>query len=116
MIIQTFRPDAPEVKLAAEHATEQYLEQELKLRNHLGYPPETEMIRFIFRGENVSLRAKAFAENFKNIKDTTASVAPTLFGGGTVWHVLLKGPRLRSLLKKIDCSYCTVDVDPMECV
>jgi len=42
--------------------------------------------------------------------------APTLFGSGKVWHVLLRGHNIRRLLPKLDLSEVVVDVDPIDCI
>ncbi|MCF7844743.1 MAG: primosomal protein N' [Kiritimatiellales bacterium] len=120
VIIQTFRPDAPEVKLAANHNTEKFLDDELKLRLKGGYPPATKMIRLIIREEGAPF-AKSLCENIKAtaIKEKielTANYAPMLFGGGKMWHVLIKGNKPEAILNKIDLKGVVVDVDPMECV
>jgi primosomal protein N' (replication factor Y) len=120
VIIQTFRPDAPEVRLAAEHKTEQFLEDELRIRLHTGYPPATQMIRLIVR-ENAATRAPALrdralrAAQEQNIS-ITAHCAPLLFGGNRAWHVLLKGANPREVLAALDLNGIVVDVDPTECV
>ncbi len=121
VIIQTFRPDAPEVQAAAKHETEKYLETELKLRQYSGYPPSTLMIRLIFRGEKPELRAKDTQRKLveiiaKHNFTVRIGVAPTFFGGGKEWHILLRGEAVRNVLEFIDLQDMVVDVDPMETV
>ncbi len=121
VIIQTFRPDATEVVAASQHRTEEYLEAELKLRVQLHYPPSTQMIRFIVRAEGAEARAKKLHASILRFIasekiEAQAMVAPTLFGGGTVWHVLLRSQYLRSLLPKIDLTDVVIDVDPIDCI
>jgi len=120
VIIQTFRPQAPEMLLAAQHKTEEFMEQEFKLRLHSGYPPATKLIRLILR-KNAYQRAKelhrqAIAEAEKNDLGITVSSAPLLFGGGKSWHVLLRGANPAILLQYLDLTDAVVDVDPVECV
>jgi primosomal protein N' (replication factor Y) len=121
VIIQTFRPDAAEVVAASQHRTEDYLEAELKLREQLHYPPSTEMIRFITRMEGAEACAKKLHASILRFItsekiDAQAMVAPTLFGGGKIWHVLLRGQNLRSFLTKIDLTDTVVDIDPIDCI
>ncbi|HVW66128.1 MAG TPA: primosomal protein N' [Candidatus Peribacteraceae bacterium] len=121
VIIQTFRPDSAEVIAASQHRTEDYLEAELKLRNTLKYPPATQMIRFILRDEGAEKRAKMLhASILRLIEDNRlpaqAMIAPTLFGGGRVWHILLRGLHLRTLLPKLDLINVVVDIDPVDCI
>lgn len=122
VIVQTFRPDAVEMVAASQHRTRDYLEAEWKLREQLHYPPSAEMIRFICREEKAEATAKRLhASLLKTIHEkglkAQASVAPTLFGGGKVWHVLLRGHQLRSLLvPSLDLTNVVVDVDPIDCI
>jgi primosomal protein N' len=119
VIIQTFRPQALQVIAAAEHQTEQYLDDELKLRVHAGYPPAAQMIRLIARGQHAEKRARALytsalTARMQTASDTKISVSPTLFGAGKEWHVLLRGADPRALLGKLDLHDAVVDVDPTE--
>lgn len=121
VIIQTFRPDALEVVAASQHRTRDYLETEWKLRDQLHYPPSTNMIRFILREERAESNAKKLhGALLRLIADKQmkafATVAPTLFGGGKVWHVLLRGNDIRTLLPQLDLSDAVVDIDPLDCI
>lgn len=121
VIIQTFRPMTVEVVAAAEHKTEEYMETELKLRTTLNYPPASDMIRFLISGVTPNVRAKKLQQDLQKLiqeESMFASVmsAPTLFGSGKEWHVLLRGHNLRRLLPKLDLSEVTVDVDPIDCI
>ena len=119
VIIQTFRPHAPEIERAAAHQTEKYLEEELRMREHAGYPPALSMIRLILRGPDAGSRAKTLqgelhAKALRIGSDAKISVAPTLFGAGRQWHVLLRGTGLRALLSGMGLSGIVIDVDPVE--
>ncbi|MDA1209312.1 MAG: primosomal protein N' [bacterium] len=121
VIIQTFRPDAPEVSYAAKHGTEEFLEAELALRIHAGYPPASSMVRILFRGIDAKRRAEELVTSARKINASSKlgiiiGCAPTLFGGGKIWHVLLRGSRPRDLLTKLDTSEAVVDIDPMDCL
>jgi len=121
VIIQTFRPDAVEIVAAANHKTEEYLEQELALRIAVKYPPASRMIRFVTDAPDAMKRARALQNTLarliagKGLQETVLC-APTLFGGGKVWHLLLKGPNPRALLPELDLHDMTVDIDPMDCI
>ncbi len=119
VIIQTYRPDAPEVTFAAQHRTEDYLKSERDIRTMLGYPPATEMIRFIVREGDAQNRAeKLKIELVKRIALAgtlaSASSSPTFYGAGREWHVILKGQNIRPLLNDLELEDVSVDVDPME--
>lgn len=121
VIIQTFRPDAPEVRLAASHETEKYMEDELKLRLALKYPPATLMIRFLIDGQDAGHRARLLLNQIQRnivLRQAGEAVmcAPTLFGGGKVWHLLLRGPNPRTMLPELNLEDVTVDIDPMDCI
>jgi primosomal protein N' (replication factor Y) len=119
VIIQTYRPDAPEIVAASRHETEKYLNDELKLRAYGGYPPSTQIIRFLLRGSDAGKRAKSLALSGQKIakerkNDAKIHTAETLFGAGKVWHVLLRGSSPRELLAFLDLQDVVVDVDPVE--
>ena len=121
VIIQTFRPDAPEVLHAARHETEKYLDSELKLRRHTGYPPAARMIRLIFRGDRTELRAKRVLKDAIELASRTQpdiriSAAPTCFGGGKEWHLLIRGGDPRPIVGALHVTDVIVDVDPMETI
>jgi len=119
VIIQTFRPNAQEVKMAAFHETEEFLDLELKIRLQTGYPPATNMIRLITRGPDAASRSRVLNEVLlKKISDSDLKIgcAPTLFGGGREWHILIRGQNPREVLTDIDLTDVVVDVDPIECV
>ena len=145
VIIQTFRPRAVEVELASQHDVKNYLERELAERTKVNYPPETEMIRFVFSGENAAKESRDFAnglamssrvapsseateqsgvaerievriEGDTAIQNTQISRSPSLFGGGKTWYVFLRGKNVRQILKRLPEFHGIVDVDPIECV
>ncbi len=121
VIIQTFRPDAPEIVAASKHETEKYLDQELKLRTYTGYPPAQEMVRLIVRDDMGGVQAKKLTMQLQQAIDAqtlriTAKCAPTFFGGGKVWQVLLRGEHPRELLRDRAVGDAVIDVDPIETV
>lgn len=121
VLIQTFRPEAPEIMASAKHETEKYMENELKMRIYGGYPPSATIVRLIARGDDAERNAKkAYAQAstavMKLRNDVKVTVSPTLFGGGKIWHVLMRGAHPQSLLEHIDLKHVVVDVDPVETV
>lgn len=119
VIIQTFRPDAPEIVAAAAHDTEKYLDTELKIRLYSGYPPATRIVRLIVRGDKAEITAKrlhgqCITAALRGGSDTKVSVSPTLFGAGKVWHVLLRGNDPTTLLAELNTQDAVIDVDAME--
>ncbi len=121
VIIQTFRPKAVEVELAARHDVRTYLDMELQERSKVHYPPDTEMVRFVF-SENAEKESAAFLERVEHMSTSRVerslliSRAPSLFGGGKIWHVFLRGKNVRDILNSLPGHPATVDVDPVECL
>ena len=135
VIIQTFRPKALEVELASRHDVRTYLDQELVERQKVHYPPDTEMVRFVFT-ENAEKESRVFFERARlldssgsrglpssleenkagRVEKLFISRAPSLFGGGKVWQVFLRGKGVRESLKNLPEFNGVVDVDPIECL
>ena len=127
VVIQTFRPKAIEVELASRHDVRTYLEGELAQREKVHYPPDTEMVRFVF-SENAERESKVFFESFDSsrsggtrsgqarVEKLFISRAPSLFGGGKIWQVFVRGKGVRELLKNLPVFNGIVDVDPIECL
>src|SRR3989344_108395 len=135
VIIQTFRPKAIEVELASRHDVRTYLEGELAQREKVHYPPDTEMVRFVF-SENAERESRVFFERARlldssgsrglpssleenkagRVEKLFISRAPSLFGGGKVWQVFLRGKGVRESLKNLPEFNGVVDVDPIECL
>lgn len=118
VIIQTYRPDAVEIAAAAQHRTEDYLNEELRLRRALGYPPATTMVRLIAHAPGAVRAQTLKSELEKRIAEAgsnaTATASPTFYGGGAEWHVILKGADPAALLDGLDLEGVTVDVDPVD--
>lgn len=121
VIVQTFRPKAPEIAYAVSHRTEAYLNEEMRLRSENRYPPSTRMIRLLFRGEHASKRAMAIAASALKIATIHAPAlrigsAPTFHGGGKEWHVIMRGHCPEKILPHMDLEGVVIDVDPVECL
>ncbi len=119
VIIQTYRPDASEIVAASKHKTESYLDEELALRASANYPPNAQMIRMIFTEDTAKADAQKLlaAIRMQQVRETLslqASSAPTFFGAGKTWHVLVRGKDARKILPLTTNARCAVDVDPMD--
>lgn len=118
VIIQTFRPAAPEVTHAAAHTVEAYLQQELSVRQSFSYPPLCAMARVLFRTPD----AKSCAERFsKQLLERHPALivqsAATLFGAGAVWQTFIRGTEdLSAILAACDLYGGIVDIDPIDCL
>ncbi|MCL2006232.1 MAG: primosomal protein N' [Planctomycetaceae bacterium] len=63
VIVQTFQPDHPAILAAAKHDYDAFVQQELPVREMLGYPPYGRMIRIVVRGEHEA-KTLEFAQMF----------------------------------------------------
>ncbi|PIR53682.1 primosomal protein N' [Candidatus Peregrinibacteria bacterium CG10_big_fil_rev_8_21_14_0_10_42_8] len=117
VILQTFRPDCPEVKLSALHKTSEYLDYELTTREKMLYPPYSTMLRLIFRNSDQKHRAESLtAELRSSFEHLRIGCSPTFFGGGKEWHILVRGKNPQQILSSIDLTDIVVDIDPLDCV
>jgi len=117
-LIQTYRPDAPELLRASRLETEQYLDEELKVREAFGYPPVKQMVRFVVRGERAGDRAKMLEREIQSVakktqRTVTTNCAPTLSGGGKTWHVIARGEDLTAVRHAERDEETVIDVDPV---
>ena len=117
VIIQTFRPDAPEIKMASLHQTEDYLALESSIREQSAYPPFNSLLRLITRGEDAEQSILSFVEELKkNATGHTITASPTLFGAGREWHAFIRGKHPERLLEGRERGDIVVDRDPLDCV
>lgn len=116
VLLQTFRPEAPEIALSATRSIAEYVDSELRLRAEAGYPPITQMIRLIVR-EGGEARAHLLAKqaNTHDPQACTAWAAAPLPGKrGAKWCVFLKGSNPRATLGVLDLRGVSIDVDPID--
>ncbi len=117
VIIQTFSPDVSEVRHSAAHSVEAYLEEELALRTQLHYPPIWQMARLVLQDADAQKKAQQLAAQAATVPGVFASAAPTFFGGGKIWHVLLRREKdIHSVLDSLPLQGVSVDIDPMDCL
>lgn len=67
VIIQTMDPDNPVIRMACEHDYAGFIQEELKQRREMGFPPYTRMARLIWSGEKRASVAGA-AERAAGVK------------------------------------------------
>jgi primosomal protein N' (replication factor Y) len=116
VIIQTFRPNAAEVSLAAQHNVRSYLEAEIVERQKVHYPPDTEMIRIVFSTHDAKRESRKLAELLRKRGEVRVSCTPSIFSGGRVWYVFLRGKNVQEILRRLPVHQGVVDRDPIECV
>ncbi|MGL4593235.1 MAG: replication restart helicase PriA [Thermoguttaceae bacterium] len=66
VIVQTFSPDHPAIMAASKHDYYNFVKQELPVRHLLGYPPYSQMIRIIVRGDDEG-KTLLFAQKIANM-------------------------------------------------
>jgi hypothetical protein len=90
----------------------------MAVRQALRYPPFTRMVRFLAAGPEAEKRAKALANALrpKLGADGAVTAAPTFYGNGREWHVLLRAADPLPLLEGLDLAEISVDVDPVDCL
>jgi primosomal protein N' (replication factor Y) len=71
VIVQTFRPDSPAIRLAAEHRVDEFYRQETEQRRMLGFPPFSRLFRVVFKGADEA-----------RVRSTADSLAALLAGAG----------------------------------
>ena len=79
------------------------------------------MVRFVFSQENAENESKEFVEGLKRKEEAPGaryqiSRTPSLFGGGKVWHVFVRGRAVWESLKNVPVLNGIVDIDPIECL
>jgi primosomal protein N' (replication factor Y) len=77
VVVQTFRPDAPAIRLAAENQVAEFYEQEIDERRILGFPPFSRLFRVVVRGRDDG-KVRSFIEK----------IASELSDGGNDWELM----------------------------
>ncbi|GIW43830.1 MAG: hypothetical protein KatS3mg077_1112 [Candidatus Binatia bacterium] len=102
VIVQTYRPEDPVIRWAAQHDYEGFVRYELAQRQELAYPPFSRLLlaRFEAREEHKAQEtAREFADSVRALAGTLVTVlgpapAPLLrLRGWYRWQVLLRSPR-----------------------
>jgi len=74
VVIQTYNPENPIIKMAAGQDYRRFYEQEIRLRKLLNYPPFSQLLRIVFSGESeekVQASAMATARYIDDIIDAS---------------------------------------------
>ncbi len=131
VLIQTYDPENPAIKMAAEYRQEEYCKYELEKREALGFPPYSRLFRLVFRGRseenviNYSERVFSSLEEWKI--DRMEILGPAecpvkKISGNYRYQVLLRTTDFNSVheavehLNRVASSsnvYLEIDVDPV---
>ncbi len=143
VLVQTYAPEHPAIVAAAHHDYGAFVAEELANRQRVGYPPYTELIRFIVRGEDEQ-KTEAFAASLagalrtslKEAKDNKGTPlpfrllgpAPAVFPklrGYWRWHIHIHSPfgaamreavrrAVGQKIEKPEGVEWVIDVDPID--
>lgn len=116
VIVQTYHPDHYSITAAAGHDYKTFFEQEIANRRQLAYPPYSDLIRFLFSGEDEKMVHQAagwFSGQLNTIADRAEILGPapaSLYRINEQFRVqiLLKGEKLTAIapaVKKMIRSY-----------
>ena len=125
--IQTYEPDAPPVRAAAEHDYRGFFAHETQHRRRASYPPFARMARLTYRHGNQERgleHASQVASELRTRRDAAGWPDPDVLGptpayvrrvrGEYRWHILLRGRDPRALLEQVTLGRrWSVDIDPV---
>jgi primosomal protein N' (replication factor Y) len=136
VILQTFQPDHPAVRLAAQHDYESFFAEEIRERQEVGYPPFARLVSVrVHAGAEDDARGATqlladTARQHQSVKDGAVQVlgpapAPLVrLRGRYHYRLLLKSPD-RKLLRNVTAhlaaridaglppAHATLDIDPL---
>jgi primosomal protein N' (replication factor Y) (superfamily II helicase) len=135
VIIQTFTPEDPAIKLAAEGRAEQFYQLELGSRRDLRFPPFARLVRLVFRGRDREKVERSCDEAVTLLQENLSSEAEILgpaecpiaiISGNHRFQLLLRAEKLSLLLPAVHSyrsrtgsresaasCYVEYDVDPV---
>ncbi len=125
VVLQTYNPTHPTIRMAAEQRYPEFIESELRHRQAFGYPPYSRMIKFTVVGSDVGKLSKHIVAEREIIEDVAkANALPVTVASAPAsipkmadryyYHVLIRSERPEILLDhwKIPKGW-RIDVDPV---
>ncbi len=120
VIIQTFLPDHPTLKLAKAQDYEAFYRSEIEERERFGYPPFCHLVKLLFVDRDEATARKRAEASFQKLKNLPAliEVLPVMPAGHLKvkdqyhFQFIVKTPKL-SLLPLEDLLDAKIDVDPV---
>jgi primosomal protein N' (replication factor Y) len=125
VVLQSFQPDHYAIQSAARHDYHAFYQRELGLRQQLGYPPYTRLVRLIYRHpseKQARAESERLADQLKGVikkkerKIDLIGPAPSYFErvrGYYRWHIILRGPNPVDILPKEFPDGWGFDIDPV---
>lgn len=143
VIVQTFHPDNPAIRLATEGAIERFYREELDARRQTEFPPFSRLVNFVIRGRNKETCIEALRSldqlvasciNALKLGNVSAQDIPDVLGsapcpiekiaGNWRFHLVLRGSHagrvhqvaaaVREQYKTPSGLYLEIDVDPLQ--
>ena len=125
--IQTYEPEAPPIRAAAEHDYRGFFTHEAQHRRRASYPPFARLARLTYRHGNQERgleHASQMATDLRTRRDAAGRPDPDVLGptpayvrrvrGEYRWHILLRGRDPRALLEQVALGRrWSVDIDPV---
>ena len=121
VILQTYRPDSPVMRLAAACDAEAFYRLELETRRELGFPPFARLVRVVFRSKEKGRAARAareFAELARGLMPEGAELlGPAecplgMVAGAARWQVIARAPELGALHKAMAAALAGFKAPP----
>ena len=132
VLIQTFRPGAPAVRMAREGKLEDFYTEELETRRQLGFPPFSRLIRLVLRGRSRQKTLAAVEELTSALAARLGGVAEVLgpaecplarISGNYRYHSIVRALHFGEAHSRVSAAleefrapggvYVEVDVDPL---
>lgn len=132
VIVQTWNPDAPCIKMAIDRDEVGFYRRELSIRERLGYPPFTELVRIVTAAEDVQRCQRGALHLAERLglhfgaHELRGPARLSTLRGRNRWHILVAaedGARARAIVRQAMAQLAepyrrrgvalTVDVDPM---
>jgi primosomal protein N' (replication factor Y) len=107
VLVQTWNPDVPCIRMALERDERAFYARELGIRERLGYPPFTRLIRLVTVGERaqrVQLAAQHLAERLSlhfGVEEVRGPARLPALRGKSRWHIVVSsqdGERARTIV------------------
>jgi primosomal protein N' (replication factor Y) len=106
VIVQTFRPESPVIRLAAARDLETFYRLELAERKELGFPPYARLVRLVFRSKEKAVAIES-ARSFAALAATRLPPEAEILGpaecplgmvaGTARWQLIVRAPTLREV-------------------
>lgn len=132
VLIQTYQPQNPAITYSVNRDIEGFYQQELILRQDLGFPPYSRLLRLVFRSVQEKRAQDAATQTAhwlnENCPDGAELLGPAealifQIAGNYRWQILLRAPRssilhhwvspLHPQLRAFPQVYCEIDSDPV---